>query len=279
MGTRLVGKRAIAVGCGQGFGAVTAMQLASEGASLIVADIEGDKAEAVAREISDAGWSATSQWVDIGQEESVISLVDGAAGRLGGIDVVFNNAAILGTPEVFDDAMNPVADISLDVWDATMRVNLRGPWLVSKYAIPCMAADGGGSIINTGSLAAIATMPRSGAYSVSKAGVNALSKVIATQYGRLGIRCNTINPGYVETRHIPAEYGENVMAKHTLVNRLGRSEDIAALVVYLASDESGYITGQSITVDGGFFSHAPTWAEMSGPNAPKNRVAPDGSIR
>jgi NAD(P)-dependent dehydrogenase (short-subunit alcohol dehydrogenase family) len=279
MTTRLEGKRALAVGCGQGFGAMTAHMLASEGARVVVADIDMARAAEVARAISDGGGKAMARWVDIGEEEAVRALVEAAAAWLGGIDVVFNNAAALGTPEVFDDAMNPVLSITADVWDATLRVNLRGPWLVCKYAVPHMVRDGGGSIVNTGSLAAEATMPRSGAYSVSKAGVNGLSRVIATQYGRQGIRCNTINPGYVGTRHIPAEYGDTVIAKHTLVTRVGRAEDVGALVVYLASDESGYVTAQSFTLDGGFLSHAPTWAEMSQPDAPKNRVAPDGTVQ
>jgi NAD(P)-dependent dehydrogenase (short-subunit alcohol dehydrogenase family) len=267
MADRLKGKRALAIGCGQGFGAASARSMAAEGASVTVADIDGDKAEQVAQEIRQAGGQALGHWVDIGEEDAVRALVDAAVERFGGLDVVFNNAAILGTPEVFDDALKPVLDISTDVWDTTMRVNLRGPWLVCKYAIPRMVAGGGGSIVNTASLAAEATMPVSGAYSVSKGGVNTLSKVIATQYGRQGIRCNAINPGLIETRHLPEEYGA-VIVRHNLVPRLGVGDDMAALVVFLASDESGYITGQALTIDGGFHAHGPTWAEMSQADAP-----------
>src|SRR5262249_52441817 len=153
---------------------------------------DADKAQETAAAIVAAGGDAAAQWVDIGDEDSITAMIDAAVGRIGGIDVVFNNAAAIGTPATFDDAMYPVMEISTEVWDLTMRVNVRGPWLVSKYAIPHMVRDGGGSIINTGSLAVEATMPRSGAYSVSKGAVNALSRVIATQYGRQGIRCNTI---------------------------------------------------------------------------------------
>jgi NAD(P)-dependent dehydrogenase (short-subunit alcohol dehydrogenase family) len=261
------GKRALAVGCGQGFGATTARLLAAEGASVVVADIDAEKAEQVADEIRRARHDAISHHVDIGDEDAVKALVDATVERLGGIDILFNNAAVLGTPEVFDDAVKPVLEISTDVWDLTMRVNVRGPWLVCKYAIPHMVRGGGGSVVNTASLAATATMPVSGAYSVSKGGVNTLSIVIATQYGRQGIRCNAINPGLIETRHLPEEYGA-VIVRHNLVPRLGVGSDIAALVLFLASDESAYITGQCLTIDGGFFSHGPTWAEMSQAGAP-----------
>jgi NAD(P)-dependent dehydrogenase (short-subunit alcohol dehydrogenase family) len=266
MSGRLDGRRAIAVGCAQGFGAVSARRLAEAGAAVVVADIDGEKAARTAEEVTATGGRAAGMQVDIGDDASVRAFVESATSWLGGLDVVFNNAAAVGVPETFDDSIKPVMDISIEVWDAVMRVNVRGPWLMSRYAIPHMSAAGGGSIINTGSAAARATMPKSGAYSVSKGAVETLSRVIATQYGRQGIRCNTIHPGYIPGRHVPADYAQTVMAPHLLTNRLGVADDIAMLVVYLASEESGYVTGQAFTVDGGMMSHGPTWAQMSAPD-------------
>ncbi len=279
MGERLRGKRVLAVGCGQGFGASTAVRMTQQGASVLVGDVDAEKAERTAASIVEGGGHARGLWVDVGDEDAIRAFVETATAWMGGLDVVFNNAAILGTPDVFEDSISPIMDISTDVWETIMRVNLRGTWLVSKYAIPHMIADGGGSIINIGSLATTATMARSGAYSVSKGGINTLSRVIATQYGKQGIRCNTINPGFIESRHMPPGYGETVMLKHMLTTRVGEHDDIAMAALYLASDESAYVTGQSFEIDGGFMSHAPHWAEMAAAGPGRNVVAPDGSTK
>jgi NAD(P)-dependent dehydrogenase (short-subunit alcohol dehydrogenase family) len=279
MADRLAGKRVLAVGCGQGFGAATAALMAQEGAAVVVADIDAERAAEAVGGITAAGGRASTRQVDIGDEDSIDALVAAAVDDLGGLDVVFNNAAILGTPEVFADAVSQVMDISTAVWETTMRVNLRGPWLVAKYALPHLIEAGGGSIINTGSLAASATFSRSGAYAVSKGALDTLSRVIAVHYGKQGIRCNTVHPGFIPSRHMPPGYGEAVMLRHMLTPRVGRHDDIAATVVFLAADESGYITGQSFNVDGGLMAHGPHWADTSGENARNSRVAPDGSVR
>jgi NAD(P)-dependent dehydrogenase (short-subunit alcohol dehydrogenase family) len=276
---RLAGKRVLAVGCGQGFGATTAARLAEQGAAVVVADLDLERAAETAALITAAGGRAVAHWVDVADEESIATLVAEAVKWSGGLDVVFNNAAILGAPEVFDDAVLQVMEISTQVWETTMRVNLRGPWLVAKYAMPHLIAAGGGSIINTGSLAASATFSRSGAYAVSKGALDTLSRVIAVHYGKQGIRCNTVHPGFIPSRHMPPGYGESVMLPHMLTTRVGEHDDIAAAVLFLASDESGYITGQSLNVDGGLMAHGPHWADTSGANARNSRVAPDGTVR
>jgi NAD(P)-dependent dehydrogenase (short-subunit alcohol dehydrogenase family) len=259
--TRLAGKRAIVIGSAHGMGRATAEMFAREGATVIVADILVDVAEAVAEGIRAQGGDAWAIHVDIADEASVAALIDDAAARLGGLDVLHNNAAVLGDPAVMPDALHGILDIPIDVWDRTMAVNLRGVWLACKHALPLMRAGGGGSIINTASLAALSLMTTSGAYSVSKGAVNTLTMAIATHYGRFGVRCNAINPGMIRTRHLTLDY-ERMLVPHNLIPRIGEPDDIASLVTYLASDESGYVTGQLITIDGGFSVHVPTYVDL-----------------
>lgn len=258
---RLEGKRAVLIGSAHGMGRATAEMMAREGASVIVADIAGDVAAEVAENIRSNGGVARSASVDISDETAVSELFEEAKAALGGVDVLHNNAAILGTAEVAADGVSPVLDIPTAVWDRTLEVNLRGVWLACKYAVQQMLETGGGSIINTASLAALSLMTTSGAYSVSKGGVNTLTLAIATHYGRFGVRCNAINPGMIRTRHLNAEY-EHMLVRHNLLPRIGEPHDIASLVTFLASDESGYLTGQLITLDGGFSVHVPTYVDL-----------------
>jgi len=258
---RLDGKRAVVVGAAYGMGRATAEMLAREGASVIVADIAGDVAAEVAEGIHANGGTARSATVDISDETAVSDLFDQAKAAFGGVDVLHNNAAILASPEVAADGVSAVLDIPTSVWDRTMEVNLRGVWLACKYAVKPMIEAGGGSIINTASLAALSLMTTSGAYSVSKGGVNTLTLAIATHYGRFGVRCNAINPGMIRTRHLNDEY-EHMLVRHNLLPRIGEPEDIAGLVTFLASDESSYMTGQLLTLDGGFSVHVPTYADL-----------------
>jgi NAD(P)-dependent dehydrogenase (short-subunit alcohol dehydrogenase family) len=258
---RLDGKRAVVIGAAYGMGKATAEMMAREGAAVLVADIAGDVAAEVAGSIRGQGGVASSAAVDISDECAVRDLFDEAKATLGGVDVLHNNAAILGAPDVAPDGVSPVLEIPTSVWDRTMEVNLRGVWLACKYAVPRMLEAGAGSIINTASLAALSLMTTSGAYSVSKGGVNTLTLAIATHYGRFGVRCNAINPGMIRTRHLPAEY-EHMLVRHNLLPRIGEPEDIANLATFLASDESGYLTGQLITLDGGFSVHVPTYVDL-----------------
>jgi len=257
---RLAGKRAVIVGAATGMGAQTARTMAAEGASVTIGDINVETAEQVAEQIRSDGGSAEAVWVDVGSEDAVRDLMDRAAERWGGIDVLHNNA-FTTSDLARQDATQPILDVPSASFDHVIHINLRGYWLGSKYALPHMLAAGGGSIINTASIISKIPMTTSGAYSVSKGGVDVLTTTIATHYGHQRIRCNAISPGMIQTGHLTEEYGA-MLVPHNLVPRLGVTADIAAAAVYLASDESSFVTGQILAVDGGLSVHVPTYADL-----------------
>jgi NAD(P)-dependent dehydrogenase (short-subunit alcohol dehydrogenase family) len=174
----------------------------------------------------------------------------------GRLDVLHNNAAL--TDSDFLSADTAVTELSVEVWERTMAVNLRSQMLMCKHAVPIMVESGGGSIINMSSGASLKGDRTRTAYGVSKAGVNALTLYVATSHGKKGIRANTILPGLIITDAVRAHLDEAVVAslgKATLTPKVGEPEDIADVVVFLASDESRYITGQMLAVDGGMGAH------------------------
>jgi NAD(P)-dependent dehydrogenase (short-subunit alcohol dehydrogenase family) len=253
---RLRGKVAIVTGGGGGIGGATARALAREGASVLVVDVNEASAESVARGIQEAGGEAMSFPADLSEEGEVTAAVSEAKKRFGRLDVLHNNAAL--TDSEFLSADTAVTDLSLEVWDRTMAVNLRSQMLMCKHAVPIMVEGGGGSIINMSSGASLKGDRTRTAYGVSKAGVNALTMYVATSHGKKGIRVNTILPGLVITDAVRAHLKEDMLAslsKATLTPSVGQPEDIADVVVFLASDESRYITGQMIAVDGGMSAH------------------------
>jgi NAD(P)-dependent dehydrogenase (short-subunit alcohol dehydrogenase family) len=254
--SRLTGKAAIVTGGGGGIGGATARALAREGAAVLVVDIEETAAEGVAAGIRQAGGLATSFKADLSVEDQVEAAVDAATSQFGRLDVLHNNAAL--TDSDFLKADTAVTDLSLEVWDRTLAVNLRSQMLACKHAVPVMVRGGGGSIINMSSGASLKGDRTRTAYGVSKAGVNALTLYVATSHGKQGIRVNTILRGLVITDAVRAHLDEATLARlggATLTPYVGQPEDIADVVVFLASDESRYVTGQSIAVDGGMSAH------------------------
>jgi NAD(P)-dependent dehydrogenase (short-subunit alcohol dehydrogenase family) len=257
---------AIVTGAASGIGEASARRFAAEGASVIVADVRGAKAEGVAQSIRDAGGEACAVEVDVAQAASVEAMVRAAIERYGRLDVLFNNAGTLrpGT----------AVDLSVDDWDLVMAVNVRSVFLGAKYAVPHMIAQGGGSIINTASVSGLHGDGGAVCYAASKAAVINLTRALATDHSPYGVRVNAICPGTIQTPPVkrmmehPGVLDLNIKA-HAL-RRLGRPDEIAAAAVWLASDESSFVTGEAIVVDGGLRAQSPL-GTLADPRPPSRR--------
>jgi NAD(P)-dependent dehydrogenase (short-subunit alcohol dehydrogenase family) len=260
--SRFEGKVAIVTGGGSGIGRATAMLLASEGAAVTVADLRAAAAEAVIAEIVAGGGTARAQVVDVGDAAAIEAMISDTVSAFGGLDVLHNNAAALDQNQRDQD----VVTMDLDTWNRVLEVNLTGPMLGCRFAIPAMLERGGGSIVNTASAAAFYGSDSLLAYGTSKAGLVALTRYVATAYGERGIRCNAVAPGVVVARDaqdaLGGPMGERLRRYTTshLIGRLGYPEEIARAVAFLASDEASFITGEILRVDGGFTAHSPTHA-------------------
>jgi NAD(P)-dependent dehydrogenase (short-subunit alcohol dehydrogenase family) len=227
-----------------------------------VVDVDGVGAERVAEEIRSEGGAALAVTADLSEEPAVIGVVRAVVDRFGRLDVLHNNAAL--TESDFLTRDTPVTELALEVWERTLAVNLTSQMLTCKHAVPEMARHGGGSIINMSSGASLKGDRTRTAYGVSKAGVNALTLYVATAHGKQGIRVNTIVPGLIITDAVRAHLTDDILAglgRAILTPHLGQPDDIADLVVFLASEESRYITGQMIPIDGGMSAHVGSAAQ------------------
>jgi NAD(P)-dependent dehydrogenase (short-subunit alcohol dehydrogenase family) len=254
---RLSGKVAIVTGGGGGIGGASARALAREGAAVLVADINESAAASVAADIRSAGGQAASFAVDLAVESQVVALVAEAVSLYGRLDVLHNNAAL--TDSEFLSKDTAVTELDVDVWEQSMTVNLRSQMLTCKHAVPEMVRGGGGSIINMSSGASMKGDRTRTAYGVAKAGVNALTMYVATSHGKQGVRVNAILPGLVITDAVRAHLNDDIiksLGRAVLTPSVGEPDDVADVVVFLASNESRYITGQLIAVDGGMSAHA-----------------------
>jgi NAD(P)-dependent dehydrogenase (short-subunit alcohol dehydrogenase family) len=248
---RLAGKVAVVVGGGNGIGAASSRRLAAEGASVVVADIDVAAAARVAESITSGGDSAVPITCDIADEASVEKLFGEVSRVFGGVDLLHNVAADLSPATIGRDS--DLLEVDLAVWDRTLHVDLRGYVLTMRAAIPMMLARGGGAIVNTSSAAAFVGEAIRPAYGAAKAGINAVSRHVASRWGQEGIRCNVVAPGLVLTE-TATEAVLGVLAKRLARNPSGRHgtpEDIAASVAYLLSSDADFINGQVISVDGG----------------------------
>lgn len=249
--TRLEGKTALITGGALGIGLAVAQRFAREGARVIVADRNGDGAAAAAAEIGDRARAVT---MDISDEAAVASAFAAVEADGWAPDVVVANAGV----QLFgQDA--PIADLDLEVWRRTVDINLTGTFLTVKHAVRTMLAHGGGSIILTGSPTAINGEGKDfTAYSASKAGMHGLGRTVAAAYADRGIRVNTVQPAYTETPLVAA-ISEDPESRAAIVSRIpigraGTPDDVAGIMVYLASDDSAFATGATFQVDGGMTS-------------------------
>lgn len=250
---RFSGKVAIVTGAGSGIGAATARLLAAEGAAVTVADIMSIRAEEVVASITAASGIARAQVVDVTDPAAVEAMVHDTVAAYGGVDVLHNNAAAIQLNMIDQD----VVTMDLATWHRVLDVNLTGPMLGCRFAIPRMIERGGGAIVNTASAAAFYGSRSLAAYGASKAGLVALTRYVAAAYGDRGIRCNAVAPGVVagrEQQDAAGGPGSEILRPYEaghLVGRLGLPEEIAIAVAYLASDDAGFVTGETLRIDGG----------------------------
>jgi NAD(P)-dependent dehydrogenase (short-subunit alcohol dehydrogenase family) len=247
---RLDGKVALITGAGNGMGRVASVLFAQEGARIVVADWSEEGGGETVAAVEAAGGEATFVKVDVAKAEQVEAMVATAISRFGSLDVLYNNAGIFPA----DDG--GVTETPEPTWDRVMEVNLKGVWLGCKYGVPAMLSSGGGSIVNVASFVALMGAATAQiAYTASKGGVLAMTREIAVEYGRQGIRANSLCPGPIATPMLEELMSDPERKQRRLVHipmgRLGQAEELARAALFLASDESSFMTGAQLVVDGG----------------------------
>lgn len=245
----LEGRVALVSGAGSGIGRAVAIACAREGARVIVSDVAEDKGEETVREIVASGGEAHFVKADASKADDHEALVHAALQRFGALHAACNNAGISGV-------IAPLAEYPLDDWDRTVGINLTGVFYGMRAQIPAMLAAGGGAIVNVASILGQVGSAGSGAYVAAKHGVVGLTRTAALDYATQGIRVNAVGPGYIRTPLIE-KFGEDllsgVQAKHP-VQRLGRPEEVAEMIVWLLSDRASFVTGAYCAVDGGYLA-------------------------
>jgi NAD(P)-dependent dehydrogenase (short-subunit alcohol dehydrogenase family) len=249
----LDGKAALVTGAGSGIGRATALACAREGAKIVVADMVVEAGKETVSMIESAGGDATFVPVNVTQAAEVEAMVAAAVSAYGRIDCAHNNAGIEGV-------FATTADYPEEDWDRVMAVNLKGVWLCMKYEIPQMVQQGGGAIVNTASLAGLVGAKRMPAYVASKHGVVGLTKTAALEYAKSGLRINAVCPGIIHTSMVDRMFLnrrpdlEDRLAAVEPMGRLGKPEEVAEAVVWLCSDAASFVTGHTMTVDGGIYA-------------------------
>ncbi len=247
---RLNGKVALITGGASGMGKVASHLFAREGAKVVLTDVADEAGEAVAAAIRDQGAQAAYVHADVSRASDAEAMVRFAIDTFGGLTILYNNAG------VFAERDGSVTETPEEVWDLTIGINLKGVYLGCRYGIPAMIESGGGSIVNVASFVALmgAATPQI-AYTASKGGVLSMTREIAVEFARSGVRANSLCPGPIETPLLQELLADPVRRQRRLVHipmgRFGQAEEIANAALFLASDESSYMTGAALVVDGG----------------------------
>jgi len=245
---RLENKVALISGGARGMGAVEAKLFASEGARIIIGDIREEEGRQVEAQINESGGECFFTHLDVTSEANWLEAVAQAVAKYGKLDILINNAGIF--------PMEKVEETTEESWDMVMDVNAKGVFLGTKSVIPAMRAAGGGSIINLSSIAGLVGSTYSASYNASKGAVRLLTKSTAIQYAREGIRANSIHPGLIDTLMAANLLADEDLRQRrvatTPMGRVGRAEEVAYGALYLASDESSFMTGSELVIDGGF---------------------------
>lgn len=257
---RLKDKVAIVTGSTSGIGIGIARLFASEGAKVVICGRREAKGQAVVDRIAEEGGEAWYHFMDITDTESIEKLFADTVEKFGKLDILVNNAANVALKD------GRVDELTIEMWDGIFESDMRGTFYATKCALPYLQKnENGGSIVNIGSMASCGGDLGSTAYACAKAGVDLLTQATALQYGKDNIRCNCVRPGLIVTpeneTYVPQPL-KDIFVSNIMVNRYGCPEDIGHMCVYLASDESTYVTGQIVNVDGGMNSHVPTVAQF-----------------
>jgi NAD(P)-dependent dehydrogenase (short-subunit alcohol dehydrogenase family) len=247
---RLEGKVTLITGGASGMGKVASQLFATEGAKVVLTDVSDTAGDATAAEIAAEGGDALFVHADVSKEADAKAMVDAAVERFGSLDVLYNNAGVmLGS----DGSVDTTEE---SVWDTTLAINVKGVAFGCKYGVPAMIATGGGSIINVASFVAwLGAATSQTAYTASKGAVLSMTREIAVEYARKGIRCNALCPGPIDTPLLAELLSDPARRQRRLVHipmgRLGRAEELAKAALFLATDDSSFMTGASLIVDGG----------------------------
>jgi NAD(P)-dependent dehydrogenase (short-subunit alcohol dehydrogenase family) len=247
---RLEGKVALITGGASGMGRVASALFAREGAKVVLTDVADDAGEAAAAEIRREGGEAAYVRADVSKEAEAKAMVDVAVERFGGLHILYNNAGVMPLEDGSVDALDE------RIWDLIFAVNVKGVAFGCKYGVPALIASGGGSIVNVASFVAwMGAATSQTAYTSSKGAVLAMTREIAVEYARRGVRCNALCPGPIETPLLMKLLSDEARRQrrfvHIPMGRLGQAEELAKAALFLASDDSSFMTGASLIVDGG----------------------------